>query len=142
MANRNGTSDCLTTIDWAMQQLEAQWTIKPQHKQARGEALLRLLRQVGEARFRKGLLDCIDQHQGNYCPTAGQIRACVPAKQESEWIAPEPLPESERVNVWAIVKEIAQKHDLSNGTTTRQSVADAWARWQHKHGMTKWTWNS
>jgi hypothetical protein len=73
----HSTSIPTQTVEWAVGQLEAQWTIKPEDRQRKGEALARFLKAVGPYDFRAAILRCIDEHDGKFCPNMGQIRSYV-----------------------------------------------------------------
>jgi hypothetical protein len=138
MANPSSTSACPTTIDWAIAQLQSQWPVKAHDRQAKGEALLRLLQQIGEQRFHQAITRTIDHHRSDFCPTIAQIRANVPANPEPAW--DRKYPEEDRFNVFALVRQIAEKHDMNRGRDSKAQVREAWAKYQASQGMSKWTW--
>jgi hypothetical protein len=106
--------------------------------QAKGEFLERLLQQVGEERFRAAILYTVEHHHSEYCPTIAEIRAFVPAKPEAQWN--QTYPEEDRFNVFAMVRAIAQKHDMNRGRSTKQIVAKAWDKYLKDNNLEHWTW--
>ena len=68
-------TDCLNAI---MKRLDAQWHLDVSKMYDKRVELLKLLREVGPARFNTAIDQTLTHHTGDFCPTIAQIRARVP----------------------------------------------------------------
>ena len=76
------TAEQARVLDDGMYKLTSQWTVDPTKLAGKRDELMRLLKEVGRARFQSAIRTVLDEYSGEFCPTIGIIRQYVPSEQQ------------------------------------------------------------